>query len=98
MKKKRIFGLAGLAAVVLAAGAGIYYTTSHHGSKGNGDLKVVTSFYPVYEFTKQVVGDEGEVSYLIPAGSEAHAYLRPRRRSRAVRTSRSRWVCRPEWC
>ncbi|MBS4823924.1 MAG: zinc ABC transporter substrate-binding protein, partial [Streptococcus salivarius] len=74
MKKKRIFGLAGLAAVVLAAGAGIYYTTSHHGSKGNGDLKVVTSFYPVYEFTKQVVGDEGEVSYLIPAGSEAHDF------------------------
>ena len=68
MKKKRIFGLAGIAAVVLAAGAGIYYTTSHHGSKGNSDLKVVTSFYPVYEFTKQVVGDEGEVSYLIPAG------------------------------
>ena len=59
MKKKRIFGLAGLAAVVLAAGAGIYYTTSQHDSKGNGDLKVVTSFYPVYEFTKQVVGDEG---------------------------------------
>ena len=28
MKKKRIFGLAGLAAVVLAAGAGIYYTIS----------------------------------------------------------------------
>ena len=26
MKKKRIFGLAGIAAVVLAAGAGIYYT------------------------------------------------------------------------
>lgn len=41
MKKKRIFGLAGLAAVVLAAGAGIYYTTSQHDSKGNGDLKVV---------------------------------------------------------
>ena len=38
------------------------------------DLKVVTSFYPVYEFTKQVVGDEGEVSYLIPAGSEAHDF------------------------
>ena len=74
MKKKRIFGLAGLAAVVLAAGVGIYYTTSQHDSKGNGDLKVVTSFYPVYEFTKQVVGDEGEVSYLIPAGSEVHDF------------------------
>jgi len=28
MKKKRIFGIAGLAAVVLAASAGIYYTTN----------------------------------------------------------------------
>ena len=74
MKKKRIFGIAGLAAIVLAAGAGIYYTTSQHSSKDNGDMKVVTSFYPVYEFTKQVVGDEGEVSYLIPAGSEAHDF------------------------
>ena len=46
MKKKRIFGLAGIAAVVLAAGAGIYYTTSHHGSKGNSDLKVVTKAQP----------------------------------------------------
>ena len=61
MKKKRIFGLAGLAAVVLAAGVGIYYTTSQHDSKGNGDLKVVTSFYPVYEFTKQIVGDFGGI-------------------------------------
>lgn len=34
MKKKRIFGLAGLAAVVLAAGVGIYYTTSQHEFKG----------------------------------------------------------------
>ena len=55
MKKKRIFGLAGIAAVVLAAGAGIYYTTSHHGSKGNSDLKVVTSFYPVYELDRKSV-------------------------------------------
>ena len=29
MKKKRIFGLAGIAAVVLAAGAGIYLSLIH---------------------------------------------------------------------
>ena len=59
MKKKRIFGLAGIAAVVLAAGAGIYYTTSHHGSKGNSDLKVVTSFYPCLLYTSPSPRDRG---------------------------------------
>lgn len=37
-------------------------------------LQIVTTFYPMYEFTKAVVGDEGEVSLLIPAGTEAHDY------------------------
>lgn len=31
-------------------------------------------FYPMYDFTKQVVGDEGEVELLIPAGTEPHDY------------------------
>lgn len=39
-----------------------------------GDLDIVTTFYPVYEFTKQIVGQEGNVSLLVPAGSEPHDY------------------------
>ena len=74
MKKKRIFGLAGIAAVVLAAGAGIYYTTSHHGSKGNSDLKLWPAFTLFMNLQSRLFGDEGEVSYLIPAGSEAHDF------------------------
>lgn len=35
-------------------------------------LKVKTSFYPMYEFTKQVAGDLAEVENLIPPGVEAH--------------------------
>ena len=73
MKKKRILAYR-ISSSCFSCWCRYYYTTSHHGSKGNGDLRVVTSFYPVYEFTKQVVGDEGEVSYLIPAGSEAHDF------------------------
>jgi zinc transport system substrate-binding protein len=38
------------------------------------ELKIMTTFYPMYEFSKQVVGDEGEVELLIPAGTEAHDY------------------------
>ncbi|MCD3557817.1 zinc ABC transporter substrate-binding protein AdcA, partial [Streptococcus equi subsp. equi] len=31
-------------------------------------VKIVTTFYPVYEFTKGVVGGEGNVSMLMKAG------------------------------
>lgn len=37
-------------------------------------IKVVTTFYPMYEFSKAVVGDEGHVSLLIKAGNEPHDY------------------------
>jgi zinc transport system substrate-binding protein len=37
-------------------------------------LKIVTSFYPMKEFTKQVVGDEAEVSVLVKPGVEPHDF------------------------
>lgn len=37
-------------------------------------LKVVTTFYPVYEFTKNVVGDTSDVTMLIKAGTEPHDF------------------------
>jgi len=37
-------------------------------------IKVVTSFYPLYFFTSQIVGDKAEVSNLIPSGAEPHGY------------------------
>lgn len=37
-------------------------------------LQVVTTFYPMYDFTKNVVGDNGEVSVLMKAGTEPHDY------------------------
>ncbi|MGT2934797.1 zinc ABC transporter substrate-binding protein AdcA [Streptococcus castoreus] len=39
-----------------------------------GKVKVVTTFYPVYEFTKSVVGSAGEVSMLMKAGAEPHDF------------------------
>ncbi|MBM7564883.1 metal ABC transporter substrate-binding protein [Paenibacillus sacheonensis] len=37
-----------------------------------GKLKVVTTFYPMYEFSKQVAGDHADVVALIPPGVEPH--------------------------
>ena len=33
---------------------------------------IVTTIYPLYEFTRQVVGDKAEVILLVPAGAEPH--------------------------
>lgn len=35
-------------------------------------LKIIASFYPLYEFSKNVGGDKAEVSSLIPIGIEPH--------------------------
>ena len=37
-------------------------------------VKVVTTFYPVYEFTKGVIGNDGDVSMLMKAGTEPHDF------------------------
>ena len=37
-------------------------------------IKVVASFYPIYEFVKAVGGDRVQASVLIPIGSEPHSF------------------------
>lgn len=41
-------------------------------ASSDGKLNVVTTFYPMYEFTKQVAGDHANVIALIPPGAEPH--------------------------
>jgi zinc transport system substrate-binding protein len=36
------------------------------------ELRVVASFYPLYDFASQVAGDRAQVSSLVPAGIEPH--------------------------
>lgn len=40
----------------------------------DGKLEIVTTFYPMYDFTKNIVGDEANVKLMVPAGSEPHDY------------------------
>jgi zinc transport system substrate-binding protein len=39
---------------------------------GLANPSIVTTIYPLYEFTKQVVGDKAEVLLLVPNGAEPH--------------------------
>ena len=55
----------GLAVVLSGCGKGSEQSAT-------GKLKVVTTFYPMYEFSKQVAGDHADVVALIPSGVEPH--------------------------
>jgi zinc transport system substrate-binding protein len=55
-----------------SSGGGIAGTVS--GTTPASKIRIVTSFYPIYEFAKQVGGNKVEVSNLIPVGVEPHDY------------------------
>ncbi len=44
------------------------------GPTSSGQVSVVASFYPLYEFTRRVGGDRVTVRTLVPAGVESHDY------------------------
>lgn len=69
--KKGLLVLATVAAVALLAACG---KQQDQDTAKNDKLQVMTTFYPMYEFTKEVVGDKGDVELLIPAGTEPHDY------------------------
>ncbi|MDR6884177.1 metal ABC transporter substrate-binding protein [Bacillus sp. 3255] len=68
MKKSRAVQLLAFTALttLLLSGCGSNPASS------SGKLNVVTTFYPMYEFTKQVAGEHADVIALIPAGAEPH--------------------------
>ncbi|MGI0019458.1 MAG: metal ABC transporter solute-binding protein, Zn/Mn family [Nitrososphaera sp.] len=66
--------LAAIAVVVPLAMVATLYTGAtpqEAGSAGNM-TRVVTSFYPLYDFASHVAGDRAEVSSLVPPGIEPH--------------------------
>lgn len=71
MKKWSVLVVTVVAFVFILAGCG----ASDGEASGDKDkLKVVTTFYPMYDFTKNVAGDKASVEMLIDAGTEPHDY------------------------
>lgn len=58
--------------ILLLAGCANSGDTNKAKDNGNKKMKVVTTFYPMYEFTKKVAGDKADVQLLIPANVEPH--------------------------
>lgn len=46
-------------------------------------FKIYTTFYPIYDFAKKIVGDDAQVENLVPAGVEPHDFeLSPKQAAR----------------
>ena len=69
---KYIVGILLMLAVFTLTACGQTKETEKSGK--DDTIKVVTTFYPMYDFAKNVVGDAGDVELLIPAGTEPHDY------------------------
>lgn len=50
-------------------------------------MKVVASFFPMYEFTRNVAGDRADVSVFIPIGEEPHGWEPPTQQIQDVQNS-----------
>lgn len=67
----------GLAAGVALAGfllAGCSVPAETGTGQDQGGIKVVATFYPVYEFAREVAGEEGQVEMLLEAGQDTHSF------------------------
>ena len=68
--------------VILASNAGVAFSISSNNNTTNtisannntSKVKVVASFFPIYEFVKKVGGDKVDASVLIPVGAEPHDF------------------------
>ncbi len=68
LNRLKLTGILSAAALVLVGCGSDEVAVSEDG------IQVVTTFYPMYDFAKNVVGDNGEVSVLLDAGQESHGY------------------------
>lgn len=41
---------------------------------GNNKIKIITTIFPTYDFTKNILGDKGDVELLLKPGVEPHAF------------------------
>jgi zinc transport system substrate-binding protein len=78
--KKLAFIAASITLIVLVV-SGIYmYNNQQQSSRqqsnnsNQNQIRISTTIYPIYEFTRQIAGDLIEVSNITPNGSEAHDF------------------------
>lgn len=77
MKQKSIMSVLGVILVIALVFWGYsQFSQEQQGVVNNQDSKltVVTTLFPLYEFAKEVGGDDVEVTLLLPPGAEPHSF------------------------
>ncbi|WP_373471461.1 metal ABC transporter substrate-binding protein [Carnobacterium alterfunditum] len=72
MNRKKRIGVISLFSILLIAAVGC--GNQEDTQPKSNTLKVVTTFYPMYDFTKNVAGDKAEITMLLEAGTDTHGY------------------------
>lgn len=65
---------AGIGVVLVLVGAVSWWAGQRVADVSSKQIKVVASFYPFYEFARQVAGDKADVTSVTPSGTEPHDY------------------------
>lgn len=60
--------------VILTSSAAWFGIQQSQSASASNKLRVMASFYPVYDFARQVGGDHADVTNITPAGAEAHEF------------------------
>lgn len=65
-------------AIIIGVGLSVYTNTNKQGNLSNAvtsqRIKVITTTYPLYEFSKFIIKDRGYVELLLPFNSEVHEW------------------------
>lgn len=69
---KKIISLLLIVPMLLTIGCSKNSDANESSENTDGKIKIYTSIYPVYDFTKKVGGDKVDVTNLVPAGTEPH--------------------------
>jgi zinc transport system substrate-binding protein len=78
MKRTNIIKKSGISFVaillLLAGGAAVLRITGNNRVSDNEKLSVAATFYPLYEFSRQIGGEKVNVFSVVPTGAEPHDY------------------------
>lgn len=67
--------LSGCSGKGASGGTGLSHDGRLNGAAaGEQKLRVVTTLFPYYDFTRQIAGDQVELSMVIPAGMDSHSF------------------------